>query len=516
MALYFPDDDHKYDQILARMIARMSATYAAGTEGDPLYDLLSAMALELAQGADLAQNNLDRSFAQTTYGDYLTKRAEEHGVIRLDATKAKGAAVFTGTAGAVIPAGTRISTASSTTQAAAIFETDSAATIQPGNTTATVPITAVSSGTAGNVIADRITFLAAPITGITGVNNPSATTGGAEVESDSALLARYLQKVRNPSAGGNKADYVNWALEVAGVGGVAVVPVADGPGTVSVFVIGIDKRPASPELVDAVQNYISPPWRLTKPAGDLVLSGSGVSLSGSVVVMEYDAGGAGVATLPGIGATLQKPGIWTARVTCAVDDDSGTANLLQIGIWNVSAGAWAKTTDGGSVDAVTIRTALSLSEVSSVVSQQFYYDMTSNYELRITRLQADTATTLTINGIVLRSAFSQDTGEGKAPIGARVTVLAAEAVVVNISATLTILPGYEPTSVLAAAKQSIEDYLIGLAFSDDNDVRWVRVGQAILDTAGVQDYDNLLINGDDENIPISAQQVAVSGTINLT
>lgn len=516
MSLYFPDDQHKYEAILARMIARMGPNYAAGVEGDPLFDMLSAMALELAQGADLSQQVLDRSFAQTSFGDYLTMRADEHGVTRRSATKAKGTVTFTGIAGTTIPAGTRVSTASSTTQAAVIFETDRSATIQIGDTTVNVPVTAVNVGLSGNVAIDKIQFLAAPIEGISGVNNTSATTGGANTETDSSLLARYLQKVRSPSAGGNRADYTNWALEVAGVGGVSVVPVADGPGTVSVFIIGTDKKPASTELVEAVQNYIAPPWVYKISPTALALSGYGASVVGNTVEMIYSASGAGVATQVNIGTTLQKPGVWSTRINCTVDNDAATANLLQIGIWNISTSSWAKTKDGGSIDAVTIKKASDLSEVASQVVQPFFWNMTDMIELRITRLQTDTTTAVTVNSVQYRSSFSMDTGDGKAPIGAQVSVLAAEAVVINISAMLTILSGYEPTSVIAAAKQSVEDYLLGLAFSQDNDVRWVRIGQAILDTAGVQDYDNLLVNGGTENIQISDQQVAVSGTINLT
>ena len=42
-------------------------------------------------------------------------------------------------------------------------------------------------------------------------------TGGADIESDASLLARYLTDMRLPPAGGAKHDYAKWALEVAGV-----------------------------------------------------------------------------------------------------------------------------------------------------------------------------------------------------------------------------------------------------------------------------------------------------------
>ena len=107
-------------------------------------------------------------------------------------------------------------------------------------------------------------------------------------------------------------------------------------------------------------------------------------------------------------------------------------------------------------------------------------------------------------------------GEGKAPIGAAVTVEAATAVVITISATLTVAAGYDATSVKAAAQAAIEAYLKGLAFGVDNDVRWTRVGNAIGDTVGVQDYSLLLVNGGTANIVIGDIAVAVPGAVTLT
>lgn len=51
---------------------------------------------------------------------------------------------------------------------------------------------------------------------------------------------------------------MQWANEIAGVGGVEVAPLWKGPGTVGLYLIDTDKRAASQDIVDAVQQYIDP------------------------------------------------------------------------------------------------------------------------------------------------------------------------------------------------------------------------------------------------------------------
>ncbi len=513
--------DQTFEAILQRMLDALPDDLDK-SEGSPIYDALAPVAAELAQTAIWAQEVLRRGFASTTFGEYLDLRCEEHGITRRPAVKATGQVTFTGTPGTVIPAGTQVSTASSETTPAIFFETKAEAVI--GDTgTVTVDIEAVEAGSSGNVAAGAITMLAQPISGVTSVTNAAATSGGLDEEDDASLLSRYLQRVRSPSAGGNKADYVNWALEVTGVGGVSVVPVRDGPGTVSVAVIGTDKKPASQAVVDTVQDYIAPPHKNTVEAETMTMGGYGASIdttqtddSGDSVKMVYDATGAGAITHANLQAILQQPGIWQARVRAKVDSTAGTTDLLQIGIYNVSAAAWAKTRPNGTEDAIITLKARDLSTVFGDKIVEFYWNGQDQIELRIIRLQTDTTTTVWVDKVLYRSTFSKDSGEGKAPIGARVTVEPAVSVNINISATLTVAAGYDANSVKATVQANLDAYIKSLVFADDNDVRYVRIGQTILDTPGVEDYSNLTVNGDTANITIGDQQVAVLGTVTLT
>jgi uncharacterized phage protein gp47/JayE len=56
-------------------------------------------------------------------------------------------------------------------------------------------------------------------------------------ETDSDYLARVLDRIRRPPAGGNKYDYVKWAKEITGVSEAWCVPLGQGLGTVDVIVL---------------------------------------------------------------------------------------------------------------------------------------------------------------------------------------------------------------------------------------------------------------------------------------
>ncbi len=56
-------------------------------------------------------------------------------------------------------------------------------------------------------------------------------------ETDAQLLDRLLSYIRRPPAGGNKYDYVKWALEITNVAAAYCIPLVQGAGTVDVIVV---------------------------------------------------------------------------------------------------------------------------------------------------------------------------------------------------------------------------------------------------------------------------------------
>ncbi|WP_337050269.1 baseplate J/gp47 family protein, partial [Serratia fonticola] len=73
---------------------------------------------------------------------------------------------------------------------------------------------------------------------------------GTDDESDKSLLARLLELIRRPPAGGNKYDYHRWAMDVPGVTAAYVYPLRRGLGTVDVVITSGNDLP-SPATVAA-------------------------------------------------------------------------------------------------------------------------------------------------------------------------------------------------------------------------------------------------------------------------
>jgi uncharacterized phage protein gp47/JayE len=360
--------EQKEEVIRQRMLDSLSPGLDKA-EGSYIWDALSPAAIELTQAALWAREVLQRGFASTTFGEYLDLRCGEHGLTRRAAVSAAGRVTFTGAAGTVIPAGTVVATPADpvTGEESREFAVTAGVTIEGG--TAEANIAAVEAGGGGNVAAGAVSILVNPVPGVASVANGAATTGGTDTESDASLLARYYARVQTPGTSGNKADYINWALEVPGVGAVQVIPLWNGAGTVKVVLLGADKRKASPEIVAAVQNYIAP-----------------------------------------------------------------------------AAGA----------------------------------------------------------------------GEGKAPIGADVTVEPAAEVDIHVTAQVALTGARTMDEVKESFIKSLDEYLKSIAFTGDPTVMYLRVGSLLLDTKGVQSVDGILVNGGQSNIAINAGEVGVLGTVSLS
>jgi len=260
MSTILPDylQDQTEEAILARMLGRLPADLDK-SEGSYIWDSLSPAAYQLYRASEWAREVLGRGFARTTYGPYLRLRCEEHGVLPRPAVAATGSVRLTGTAGTSVPIGTIVATpADEAAEAPSIeYETTEAAVLNAQGV-AVIPIKAVAAGTNGNVPAGAIALLGQSIPGVTGISNTEPITGGADEESDESLLARYLLKVRQPGTSGNKADYQQWALETPGVSRVQVEPLWNGPGTVRLYVLDVQKRSPNPAIVSAVQESIAP------------------------------------------------------------------------------------------------------------------------------------------------------------------------------------------------------------------------------------------------------------------
>lgn len=362
-----------FDQILADMMADLAAKGTRLTDINPgsvIRTLLEILAVKLDEGHYLAKQIINLFFISTTSGEYLDRRVAERGITRKSGSTATG----TVTASRSMPAPFSQLIAKGTT-----FETEdhkvqvittADAILNQGTTSVSLPVEALASGSISNLQEGTIlkqVGIAVSLIELVTVSAPGLLNG-VDAETDDDLRNRYLDEIRSLRASGNKNDYRKWAMEVPGVGGAYIIPLWAGPGSVKVCLLGIDKMPASQDVVDAVQAYISP---------------------------------------------------------------------------------------------------------------------------------------------------APEMGEGKAPIGAAVTCISAVMVAIDISVTIILDGSKTLAEVQTSYEEAIVNYLKEIAFSDNTTVRFSRIGMLLLETQGVTDCFNLLINGVTANIPVPPGVVAVKGMVTL-
>lgn len=220
-------------------------------EGSIVYDMLAPTAHRWELVGFALDAVLQSGFIETASGEYIDKRANEQGLTRKQAERAKGIVTVTGTAKTVIPQGFKFST-----EDGLEFLADENTTISEIGTV-NVTCTSAIAGTIYNVSANKITLFEDTPLEITAVNNAQPFIGGINRETDKELKERYLAKVQNPVGSGNIYHYQEWALSVAGTTRAKVFPLWDGNGTVKVVVTGQNGRAPSEEILTAIRAAIA-------------------------------------------------------------------------------------------------------------------------------------------------------------------------------------------------------------------------------------------------------------------
>lgn len=207
------------DKILAEMLEAVPDTYQK-TVGFPTWDWLAAASIPIAQTeAELeeARRQLDpANLTGEALEAYIFPRTGQR---RTAATCAVGN--LTATGNGTIPAG-------------ALFESGGGVQFEATETVViagagTVSIRCVTPGAAGDLPAESITMMPVQIAGIVSVTNEEPTAEGYEAETDAAYYQRFLLRVQTPPTSGNQYHYLEWAMEVSGVGGVRCTPWTRGP-----------------------------------------------------------------------------------------------------------------------------------------------------------------------------------------------------------------------------------------------------------------------------------------------
>ena len=231
---------------ILRELQEWSKSPQADFEGTFEYDVLASNSIEFAKTQVELEQAYKAAFGDTSWGEYLTMIAGAVGVIRRAATYAIGKVKVIG---------------KGTVYAGSVFATPGGVRFEALTETAVegeaeIDIRCLSSGKAGNVPAGSITLIPMSIPGITAVVNEAETYDGFDEESDEELRTRYLIKVRKPATSGNPWHYIEWALEVPGVGSAKCQRTWAGPNTVRVIIVNSNFEPASDELVQKTFEHI--------------------------------------------------------------------------------------------------------------------------------------------------------------------------------------------------------------------------------------------------------------------
>lgn len=257
------------------MISRLGGSEHV-VEGSFYTDNLAAVAEEVERLDAVLDYMPNRFFPTLASGEDLTLAAANFGVVRKGATAATVTLTITGDAGTVIDGSIKA--------AAGDMIYDCASAVIPDSGSVDVTATCETAGAEGNVAVGTVTELLDAYAGIDSVTNALAATGGADEESDEDLLERVKARWQSPSTGGNRADYITWALSVDGVSrAIALNPSA---GHVSVYIVATGNTAASSALISSVAAYIE----TVRPIGAAVTvaSATAVPINASVTATIAD------------------------------------------------------------------------------------------------------------------------------------------------------------------------------------------------------------------------------------
>jgi len=154
--------------------------------------------------------------------------------------------------------------------------------------------------------------------------------GGTDDETDPELLARLLDVIRRPPAGGNRWDYRRWAMNVDGVSAAYVYPLRRGLGTCDVVITASGGLPSAATIAN-VQAVIDG-QRCVTAKNSLVIAPTIVPIDHVVQVAfpNGTADGAKAAITPGIAAYFSaiEPGAnyVKSRIEGIITDTAGVTD----------------------------------------------------------------------------------------------------------------------------------------------------------------------------------------------
>lgn len=189
-------------------------------------------------------------FPDTADEAEVVHAAAIRGVLRKDPVAATGTVALKGTPGVQLLQGATLTHVVTGEQ----FTSKTGAILGTAGT-ATVLVEAKTFGAALNGLTGGLVLTSPPLGMSSAAEFVGLTTGGEDLEKVESLLARLLEIIQRPPAGGADYDYVRWAKEVDGITDALVLPKRRGAGTVDVVVTASNGLP-SVEVVANCKAYI--------------------------------------------------------------------------------------------------------------------------------------------------------------------------------------------------------------------------------------------------------------------
>lgn len=267
-------------------------------------------------------------FPDTADADNLARHAQLRGLSRKSAVGSAGSLLLSGLPGAPITAGLIAQTLDGK-------QYSLSASGQIGaDGTGTIAATSTTTGSATVQATGASVTLLAPPNGVNATGSVVKMVGGTDDETDAQLLARLLDVIQRPPAGGNKWDFRRWAMSVDGVSSALVYPLRRGLGTCDVVITASGGLPSAATLA-AVQDYIDS-MRPVTAKNCLVIAPSLVSMD-HVIQVAFPGGTADVAQaliqprLASYFATLSPGDAYIrSQVESVISDTSGVTDRLLV------------------------------------------------------------------------------------------------------------------------------------------------------------------------------------------
>lgn len=242
---------YTYQEILQQLLARVPDTYDK-RDTSPIQTAAGMAAYGFEQYYINLSEVERQGLIQTATGEQLDMLSIIAGTTRYQASPAVRLGIFN----IAVPIGSRFSTING--EDSIDFQV-TAVTSGEDEDSYYYQLTAETAGTIGNEYTGPIL----PITAIPGLTSAQITdilVPGDDTETDEAYRERVYEALNDRPFGGNIAAYRQEILAIDGVGAVQVYPTWNGGGTVKCVILGADTfLPASPTLIENVQNAIDPP-----------------------------------------------------------------------------------------------------------------------------------------------------------------------------------------------------------------------------------------------------------------